>query len=63
MTGSVSRFRVRADGDVDLSGSIWKGGVRFLHNVGTGNTFLGEDAGNITMTGPANTVIGTFCPP
>ena len=59
MTGSVSRFRVRADGDVDLSGSIWKGGVRFLHNVGTGNTFLGEDAGNVTMTGPANTVIGT----
>ena len=60
LTGSVSRFKVRADGDVDLSGSIWKGGVPFLSSVGAMlNTFLGENAGNVTMTGPSNTATGT----
>ena len=60
LTGSVSRFKVRADGDVDLSGSIWKGGVRFLHNVGAmHNTFLGENAGNFNTFGAGNTAIGT----
>ena len=58
LTGSVSRFKVRADGDVDVSGSIWKGGVRFLSSVGISNTFLGANAGNVTMTGSYNTATG-----
>ena len=60
MTGSVSRFKVRADGDVDLSGSLRKGGVPFLSSVGTANTFLGANAGNVTMTGNFNTATGAW---
>jgi hypothetical protein len=33
-------------------------GNRFAHNFGLNNTFLGQNAGNFTMTGDANTVIG-----
>ena len=35
----------------ETSGNILKGGVLFLHNFGTDNTFLGSNAGNLTMTG------------
>lgn len=58
MLGSSSKFQVRADGDVDISGSIRKGGTRFLHNFGLFNTFLGLNAGNVTLTGSANTATG-----
>ncbi len=41
------------------SGVITLGGTRFLHNYGTGNTFLGAGAGNMAMTGTgANTGVG-----
>jgi hypothetical protein len=40
------------------AGNIMKGTARFLHNYGTGNTFLGENAGNFTMTGGSNTASG-----
>lgn len=34
----------------------------FLHNYGTYNTFLGEDAGNLTLTASSdNTAIGSYC--
>lgn len=39
------------------------GGFTFLHNYGTGNTFLGQDAGNLTLTvlsATDNTGIGAF---
>lgn len=39
-------------------GVITKGGFRFLHNFGSGNTFLGETAGNFTLTGVNNVAIG-----
>ena len=58
MLGHVSRFQVRPDGDVAISGSLWKGGVPFLHNFGTDNTFLGQGAGNFTMTGTYNAATG-----
>ncbi len=32
--------------------------VRFLQNFGSGNTFLGIQAGNFTMTGTNNTAVG-----
>jgi hypothetical protein len=39
-------------------GIITLGGSRFVHNFGTNNTFLGANAGNLTMTGDGNTAIG-----
>lgn len=40
------------------TGNILKGAAPFIHNFGTGNTFLGENAGNFTMTGVSNTASG-----
>ncbi len=36
------------------------GGTRFMHNFGTGNTFLGQGTGNLTLTGTSDTAIGWF---
>ena len=49
-------------GVIFLGGAGGAGGSRFLHNFsngGTGNTFLGEDAGNLTNTSSSCTAIGT----
>ena len=40
------------------TGNILKGAVSFIHNFGSGNTFIGEGAGNFTMTGIGNTATG-----
>lgn len=43
------------------SGVITMGGARFIHNyegLGTGSVFVGEDAGNDTLTGGSNVGIG-----
>ena len=41
------------------AGNILKGTAPFIHNFGTGNTFIGVNAGNFTMTGDgANTASG-----
>jgi len=40
------------------TGNILKGAARFIHNFGTNNSFIGENAGNFTMTGDANTASG-----
>jgi hypothetical protein len=42
----------------DTTGNILKDGALFLHNFGTNNTFLGVNAGNLTMTGVRNTANG-----
>jgi hypothetical protein len=39
-------------------GNILKGRVPFLHNFGVSNTFLGSNAGNLTMSGSQNTASG-----
>ena len=39
-------------------GNILKDGALFLHNFGTGNSFLGQSAGNLSMTGQFNTGMG-----
>jgi hypothetical protein len=39
-------------------GNVLKEGVPFIHNFGTNNTFLGVNAGNLTMTGGGNTASG-----
>jgi hypothetical protein len=49
-----------ATGDLNLTGSLLKGGALFLHSAGAtpNNTFLGKNAGNLMMTGVANTGTG-----
>jgi hypothetical protein len=56
-----------ASGDLNLGGNILKGGGLFIHNVtiapgavGSGNTFIGQNAGNLSMTGNSNTGTGAF---
>jgi hypothetical protein len=40
------------------NGNILKDGVRFIHNFGAANTFIGKNAGNLTMVGGGNTGSG-----
>lgn len=40
-------------------GSLQINGSRFLHNWGTSNTFVGANAGNLTMSGASNTAVGS----
>ncbi len=40
------------------AGNILKNGVLFVHNFGTNNTFIGSNAGNLTMAGSGNTASG-----
>ncbi|HEX9626636.1 MAG TPA: tail fiber domain-containing protein [Acidiferrobacterales bacterium] len=42
------------------AGNILKGVTPFLHDYGHHNTFLGENAGNFTMSGVANTAVGSL---
>jgi hypothetical protein len=47
------------ENSTDTVGNILKGGVPFIHNFGTNNTFIGSNAGNLTMSGFGfNTAIG-----
>jgi hypothetical protein len=39
-------------------GVLTMGGTRFLHGFGSNNTFVGESAGNTTLTGGANSALG-----
>ncbi|HQR12506.1 MAG TPA: tail fiber domain-containing protein [Casimicrobiaceae bacterium] len=41
-----------------VAGNVMKGSSRFIHNFGSGNTFVGEDAGNFTLTGVENSAGG-----
>jgi len=47
-----------ATGDLNVAGNILKSGALFLHNFGFANTFLGQNAGNLSMTGIQNTGSG-----
>jgi hypothetical protein len=42
----------------DTAGNVYKGGAPFMHNFGILNTFLGQNAGNLGMTGQNNTAVG-----
>ncbi len=42
------------------AGNIMKGANTFIHNFGSLNTFIGENAGNLAMTGGANTGVGGY---
>ena len=58
-TASIVAGSLSLDDSTASSGNILKGGVPFLHNFGTQNTFLGTNAGNLTTSGLGkNTAIG-----
>lgn len=40
------------------TGVIYKEGNSFIHTFGLRNTFVGENAGNLTLTGNSNTALG-----
>ena len=46
------------DAATAATGHVTKGGLRFLHDFGDRNVFLGKGTGNFTMTGRENTVVG-----
>ena len=41
-------------------GNVYKGNNRFMHNYGTFNTFLGDQAGNFSLAGINSTGVGSF---
>ena len=48
-----------ANPSTSTTGNILKGANSFIHNFGTSNTFVGENAGNFSMSGTGlNTVMG-----
>ena len=55
----------RIFGNLDLdnstasTGIVYKSGLPFLHNYGLSNTFVGREAGNLTMSGDGNTATGS----
>jgi hypothetical protein len=55
---SVSHVIALPDTANSSTGVLTLGGVRFLHNYGTLNTFVGHGAGNFSVTGFGNTGIG-----
>jgi hypothetical protein len=59
MLGSTSRFRVRPDGDIDISGSLRRNGTLWTHELGAGqNVALGREALVAVTTGATNTAVG-----
>jgi len=61
---AVTAENIAPGGNLYLSGStatvgnVFKNGNRFMHNYGVYNTFLGENAGNFTVTSLQNTAVG-----
>ena len=52
-------FVLSTTASTSTAGNIMKGADPFIHNFGTNNTFVGQNAGNFTMTGAGgNTAIG-----
>jgi len=57
-TNGTGRLTVRPDGDVEIPGSIRKGGNLFLHNRGVKNLAAGNNALGANSTGPSNVAVG-----
>ncbi len=55
---TLSSGNLNLDNSSSTAGNIRKGGALFIHNFGTDNTFIGPNAGNLTMTGTDNTASG-----
>src|SRR4029434_6661070 len=58
-TQTINTGNLDLDPSTATAGNITKNGSLFLHNFGTENTFLGQNAGNLTTTGfGGNTGLG-----
>jgi len=57
-TGSFTNIALPNTNTAGTMGEITFGGVRFISNFGTLNTFVGAGSGNTTTTGTTNTGIG-----
>jgi endosialidase-like protein len=51
-------YRLDVTGVVNTVTEYDIGGIRFVHSHGTANTFVGPNAGNLTMSGGQNTAVG-----
>ena len=58
-TQSIDTGNLDLDPSTATAGNITKNGLRFLHNFGAANTFVGLSAGNFNMTGQSNTGTGS----
>lgn len=64
--GNFSAGTVTLNGNLNLptttafEGIVTSGGDRLLHAYGTGNSFVGLNAGNLTMTGTGNSANGAY---
>jgi hypothetical protein len=58
-TNGVNALTVGPTGNLDLAGSITKGGTLFIHNLGNGN-FAGGLGALAVNTGQYNTAVGEF---
>ena len=57
-TGGGITGNINLDHSTVITGNIYKGGTLFLHNFGVANTFVGQNAGNLTLTGNNNAANG-----
>jgi hypothetical protein len=54
----ITGGNVNLENSSATAGTVLKAGAPFLHNYGSHNTFLGLNAGNLTMSGVNNTATG-----
>jgi hypothetical protein len=57
-TQTINTGNLDLDASTATSGNITKDGVPFMHDTGPFGTFLGLNAGNLAITGNANTAVG-----
>jgi hypothetical protein len=57
-TGGAISGNISLDNSTATTGNVLKGGVLFIQNFGSGNTAIGLNAGNLTMSGTENTITG-----
>jgi len=57
-TQTIDNGNLDLDVSTATSGNITKNGVPFVHSFGVSNAFLGEQAGNLSMTGRDNAAVG-----
>ena len=55
---TISNGNITLDDSTATTGTLIKNGLRFLHNFGSFNTFLGVAAGNFQLTNSYNTGVG-----
>jgi len=57
-TQTIDNGNLDLDASTATTGNITKNGAPFVHSFGLSNAFLGEQAGNLSMTGHDNAAVG-----